>query len=473
MESPSLMVFRTPGQHSILLIKRWTRGMTPWEPWNDCANQIHSSEGKRKTFSTCASHLMAVSIFFGTTVFMYLRPSSSYFSDQDKWASMFYTVVIPMMNPLIYSLRNKEVKEALRKFQQWKILGNFQGCQKRVSLESMLSNILKSRSSPASVSLQQKICYKDMSMANRTTVTKFILLGFPSKPVIQVILFLVFSTMYSMVLLGNIGLMVLIRSNSHLQTPMYFFLSNLSFVDLCYCSVIVPKMLVNFLSERKTISYAGCGLQFYFFCTFADTESFILATMAYDRYVAICNPLLYTVTMSQKVCVMLVLLSYLGGTLSALVHTCFAFRLSFCGPNIINHFFCDLPLLLKLSCSDTTLNELLLYTYGSSVEIISSIIIIISYIFIIISVLKMRCMAARRKTFSTCASHLTSVIIYEGTLLFIYSRPSSWYSPNSDKYISVFYTIVVPVLNPLIYSLRNKDVKDALRKAIESKAIAQ
>ncbi|XP_006036131.2 olfactory receptor 5I1-like [Alligator sinensis] len=310
-----------------------------------------------------------------------------------------------------------------------------------------------------------------MSMANRTTVTKFILLGFPSQPVIQVILFLVFSTMYSMVLLGNIGLMVLIRSNSHLQTPMYFFLSNLSFVDLCYCSVIVPKMLVNFLSERKTISYAGCGLQFYFFCTFADTESFILATMAYDRYVAICNPLLYTVTMSQKVCVMLVLLSYLGGTLSALVHTCFAFRLSFCGPNIINHFFCDLPLLLKLSCSDTTLNELLLYTYGSSVEIISSIIIIISYIFIIISVLKMRSMAARRKTFSTCASHLSSVIIYEGTLLFIYSRPSSWYSPNSDKYISVFYTIVVPVLNPLIYSLRNKDVKDALRKAIEKKLI--
>ncbi|XP_026517113.1 olfactory receptor 5I1-like [Terrapene carolina triunguis] len=313
-----------------------------------------------------------------------------------------------------------------------------------------------------------------MPAANDTTVREFILLGFPSRPSIQVVLFLAFvMALYSMILLGNVGLMVLIRSNPRLHTPMYFFLSNLSFVDLCYSSVIVPKMLANFLLESKAISYTGCGLQFYFFCTFADTESFILATMAYDRYVAICNPLLYTVVMSPRVCVLLVVLSYIGGTLSALVHTCFAFRLSFCGPNIINHFFCDLPLLLKLSCSDTSLNELLLYTYGSSVEIISVIVILISYIFIVISVLRIRSATARHKTFSTCASHLTSVIIYEGTLLFIYSRPSSWYSPNSDKYISVFYTIMIPVLNPLIYSLRNKDVKNALRTAIDTKVLAQ
>ncbi|XP_066496154.1 olfactory receptor 5I1-like [Tiliqua scincoides] len=311
-----------------------------------------------------------------------------------------------------------------------------------------------------------------MPDGNGTTVTYFLLLGFASSPPIQAVLFVVFLVLYSMVLLGNIGLMALIRTSPQLQTPMYFFLSNLSLVDLCYCSVIVPKMLTNFLAETKGISYAGCGLQFYFFCTFADTESFILATMAYDRYVAICNPLLYTVIMSPKVCILLVALAYLGGTLSALVHTCFAFRLSFCGPNVINHFFCDLPLLLKLSCSDTSLNELLLYTYGSSVEIMSSVIIIISYILIVTSVLKIRSVAARRKTFSTCASHLTSVIIYEGTLLFIYSRPSSWYSPTSDKYISIFYTIIIPVLNPLIYSLRNKDVKDALWRTIDTKIVA-
>ncbi|XP_043829259.1 olfactory receptor 5I1 [Dromiciops gliroides] len=304
---------------------------------------------------------------------------------------------------------------------------------------------------------------------NYTLVTEFILLGFPTRPELQVVLFLVFLFMYSMILMGNIGLMMLIRVDPRLQTPMYFFLSNLSFVDLCYSSVIVPKMLVNFLSENKSISYYGCALQFYFFCTFADTESFILAAMAYDRYVAICNPLLYTVVMSRGICVWLIVLSYIGGNLSSLVHTSFAFILTYCDKNIINHFFCDLPPLLKLSCTDTSINELLLSTYGSSVEVICFIIIIISYFFILLSVLKIRSSSGRKKTFSTCASHLTSVAIYQGTLLFIYSRPSYLYSPNTDKVISVFYTIVIPVLNPLIYSLRNKDVKDAARKVLCTK----
>ncbi|XP_068947098.1 olfactory receptor 5I1 [Petaurus breviceps papuanus] len=308
-----------------------------------------------------------------------------------------------------------------------------------------------------------------MLEGNYTLVTEFILLGFPTRPELQVVLFLVFLLMYSMILMGNIGLMMLIRVDPRLHTPMYFFLSNLSFVDLCYSSVIVPKMLLNFLSENKSISFYGCALQFYFFCTFADTESFILAAMAYDRYVAICNPLLYTVVMSRGICVWLIVLSYIGGNLSSLVHTSFAFILTYCDKNIINHFFCDLPPLLKLSCTDTSINELLLSTYGSSVEIICFIIIIISYFFILLSVLKIRSSSGRKKTFSTCASHLTSVAIYQGTLLFIYSRPSSLYSPNTDKVISVFYTIVIPVLNPLIYSLRNKDVKDAAKKVLRIK----
>ncbi|XP_047630161.1 LOW QUALITY PROTEIN: olfactory receptor 5I1-like [Phacochoerus africanus] len=305
---------------------------------------------------------------------------------------------------------------------------------------------------------------------NYTLVTEFILLGFPTPPELQFVLFLLFLTLYSMILMGNIGLMLLIRIDPHLQTPMYFFLSNLSFVDLCYSSVIVPKLLVNFLSENKSISYRGCALQFYFFCMFADTESFVLAAMAYDRYVAICNPLLYTVVMSRGICLWLVVLSYFGGNMSSLVHTSFAFILKYCDKNVINHFFCDLPPLLKLSCTDTSLNELLLSTYGSSVEIICFvIIIIISYFFILPSVLKIRSSSGRKKTFSTCASHLTSVAIYQGTLLFIYSRPSYLYSPNTDKIISVFYTIIIPVLNPLIYSLRNKDVKDAAKKVLRSK----
>jgi olfactory receptor len=272
-----------------------------------------------------------------------------------------------------------------------------------------------------------------------------------------------------MILMGNIGLILLIKIDAHLQTTMYFFLSNLSFIDLCYFSVIVPKMLANFLSENKSISYYGCALQFYFFCTFADTECFVLVVMEYDHYVDICNPLLYTVTMSQGLCIWLIVLSYIGGNMSSLVHTSFAFILKYCDRNVINHFFCDLPPLLKLSCSDTTVNEWLLSTYGSSVEIICFIIIIMSYFFILLSVLRICSTSGRKKTFSTCASHLTSVAIYQGTLLFIYSRPSSLYSPNTDKIISVFYTIIIPVLNPLIYSLRNKDVKDAAWKAIRSK----
>lgn len=307
---------------------------------------------------------------------------------------------------------------------------------------------------------------------NYTLVTEFILLGFPTRPELQIVLFLMFLTLYGMILTGNIGLMILIRTDSHLQTPMYFFLSNLSFADLCYSSVIVPKMLINFLSENKSISYYGCALQFYFFCAFADTESFILAAMAYDRYVAICNPLLYMVVMSRDICIWLIVLSYIGGNLSSLVHTSFAFILKYCDKNVINHFFCDLPPLLKLSCTDTSVNEWLLSTYGSSVEIICFIVIIISYFFILRSVLKIRSSSGRKKTFSTCASHLTSVAIYQGTLLFIYSRPSYLYSPNTDKIISVFYTIIIPVLNPLIYSLRNKDVKDAAKRAVRLKADA-
>nr|XP_003423558.1 olfactory receptor-like protein OLF1 [Loxodonta africana] len=304
---------------------------------------------------------------------------------------------------------------------------------------------------------------------NYTLVIEFILLGFPTHPELQIVLFLVFLMLYGVILMGNIGLIMLIRIDSCLQTPMYFFLSNLSFVDLCYSSVIVPKMLANFLSENKSISYYGCALQFYFSCTFADTESFILAAMAYDRYVAICKLLLYTVVMSRDTCVWLIVLSYIGGNMSSLVHKSFAFILKYCDKNVINHFFCDLPPLLKLSCTDTSVNEWLLSMYGSSVEIICFIIIIISYYFIRLSVLKIRPSSGRKKAFSTCASHLTSVAIYQGTLLFIYSRPSSLYSPNTDKIISVFYTIVIPVLNPLIYSLRNKDVKDAAKKALRSK----
>ncbi|XP_030417669.1 olfactory receptor 1052-like isoform X2 [Gopherus evgoodei] len=264
-------------------------------------------------------------------------------------------------------------------------------------------------------------------------------------------------------------MILVIQINPQLHTPMYFFLSNLSFLDTCYSSTIAPNMLVNFLVEHKAISYSGCIMQYCFFAVFATTEIFLLAAMAYDRYVAICNPLLYTVTMTKKVCLLLVIGSYFWGFVNSLIHTSGLLRLSFCDSNIINHFFCDLTPLLKLSCSNIHMNVMLVFIFGSLFEISTFLIIIVSYILIIVAVLRIHSAEGRHKAFSTCASHLTAVAIFHGTILFMYFRPSSSYSLDTDKMASVFYTVMIPMLNPLIYSLRNKEVKGAVRKMIERK----
>ncbi|XP_032638422.1 olfactory receptor 5J3-like [Chelonoidis abingdonii] len=308
-----------------------------------------------------------------------------------------------------------------------------------------------------------------MAGNNDTAVTRFILIGLTDRPELQVPLFVVFSLIYFITLLGNLGMILVIQINPQLHTPMYFFLSNLSFLDACYSSTIAPNMLVNFLVERKTISYSGCIMQYGFFAVFATTEIFLLAAMAYDRYAAICNPLLYTVTMTKKVCLLLVIGSYFWGFVNSLIHTSGLLRLSFCDSNIINHFFCDLNPLLKLSCSNIHMNVMLVFIFGSLFEISTFLIIIVSYILIIIAVLRIRSAKGRRKAFSTCTSHLTAVAIFHGTILFMYFRPSSSYSLDTDKMASVFYTVMIPMLNPLIYSLRNRKVKCAVRKMIERK----
>ncbi|XP_027702523.1 olfactory receptor 5L1-like [Vombatus ursinus] len=301
---------------------------------------------------------------------------------------------------------------------------------------------------------------------NCTAVTKFVLLGFSDHPELHIFLFLIFLVIYAITVLGNLGMIILIKISPRLHTPMYFFLSHMSFVDLCYSTIIVPKMLVNTLTEDQVISFLGCTVQFYLFCSCVVTEIILLAVMAYDRFVAICNPLLYTTAMSQKRCIQLVCGSYICGTVCSLIHTCFALKISSYRSSIIDHFFCDLPPLLSLSCSDVSINELLLFTVASFNEISTIIIIFISYIFILITILRIRSSEGRRKAFSTCASHLTAIVIFHGTILFIYCRPGSGNTLDSDKVATVFYTVVIPMLNPLIYSLRNKDVKDALRKDV-------
>lgn len=309
-----------------------------------------------------------------------------------------------------------------------------------------------------------------MAPWNQTTVSEFILAGFTDDPLLCISLFVVFLTIYIITLLGNIGMIALIHLDSHLQTPMYFFLSNLSFSDLCYSTVIVPKTLVNFLTEKKSISFTGCATQFYFYAVFASVECLLLAAMAYDRYIAICSPLRYSVLMPRKVCIWLVLASYLVGCINGMIHTNTVFRLPFCGSNIIDHFFCDVPLILKLACSDTMLNHILLFVISSLIGLCSFLIILISYVYILLTIRKISSSEGRKKTFSTCASHLVAVSLFYTTILFIYLKPSSTYSAGQDQVAAVFYTVVIPMVNPLIYSLRNKEVKDALRRIVKRKS---
>ncbi|XP_010631475.1 olfactory receptor 1094 [Fukomys damarensis] len=301
-------------------------------------------------------------------------------------------------------------------------------------------------------------------LGNRTEVTMFILTGFTDDHDLQVFLFSLFLAVYLFTLVGNLGLVSLVITDIWLHKPMYYFLSVLSFLDACYSTVVTPKLLVNFRMKDTTISLPECAIQMLLFVTFGTTECFLLAAMAYDRYVAIYNPLLYSVRMSPGVYVPLITASYVGGIIHATVHTVATFSLSFCGFSEIRHVFCDIPPLLAISCSDTHTNQLLLFYCVGTVEVVSILIVLMSYGFILLAILRMRSAEGRRKVFSTCGSHLTGVSVYHGTILFMYVRPSSSYALEQDMVVSIFYTIVIPMLNPIIYSLRNKDVKGAVRK---------
>ncbi|XP_074852193.1 olfactory receptor 5G25-like [Carettochelys insculpta] len=310
-----------------------------------------------------------------------------------------------------------------------------------------------------------------MAHGNRTGVSVFILLGFPGSRSLQVVLFGMFLLIYTMSLVGNLSMITLIRIETRLHTPMYFFLSNLSLVDITYSSIIAPKALTNFLVEHKVISFAGCVTQFFFHSFAVNSEGLLLAVMAYDRFIAICKPLLYTLIMSQKICVQLVAASYFYASVNAIVHTSSLFSLSFCGPNVIDHFFCDIPPLQKLSCSDTRVGDTVHFVFAAIAALSTVLIILVSYVSIMLAILQIRSNEGRRKAFSTCASHLTAVSLLYGALFFMYLRPSSSNSSDYDKVVSMFYTLVIPMLNPLIYSLRNKEVKDALRRTIYQKII--
>ena len=303
-----------------------------------------------------------------------------------------------------------------------------------------------------------------MDRDNCSSLTEFIFLGISENTENKVTLFTMVLLVYLINLLANLGMITLIRMDLQLHTPMYFFLSHLSFCDLCYSTATSPKMLVDLFAKNKSISFHGCALQFLVFCIFANSEYLLLAVMPCDQYKAISSPLLFAVSMSNRVCSLLVAGVYLVAMADALIHTTLAFRLCFCGSNEINHFFYDLPPLFLLSCSDIQVNELALFLVYGFIELSTISGVLVFYFHIILSVLKIHSVEGRFKAFSTCTSHLTSVTIFQGTIFFMYFRLSSSYSLDQDKMTLLFFTLVIPMLNPLIYSLRNKDVKQALEK---------
>uniref|UniRef100_A0A8V5FKR9 Olfactory receptor n=1 Tax=Melopsittacus undulatus TaxID=13146 RepID=A0A8V5FKR9_MELUD len=302
-------------------------------------------------------------------------------------------------------------------------------------------------------------------MAGNHTQIEFILLGITDRPCAQTPLFVFFLLIYIVTLVGNVGIITLVRVSPSLHTPMYFFLTQFAFVDICYSTVISPRMLADLLSEDKTISFTACMMQFFTFAFFGISECHLLAMMAYDRHVAICQPLLYVTIISSRVCWQLVASSYLFAFLSAIAYTWSVFGGSFCGPNRIDHFFCDEVPVLKLVCSDTHSSETVIFAFLTINEVGTGMVILLSYISIIRTVLRMCSAQSRAKAFHTCASHLMVVSIFFGTGLFMYLQPSSSHR-SLDKVASIFYTAVTPMLNPFIYSLRNKEVKGALIKCV-------
>nr|XP_012305973.2 olfactory receptor 9K2-like [Aotus nancymaae] len=315
----------------------------------------------------------------------------------------------------------------------------------------------------------QKSAMGDKGGDNHSEVTDFILVGIRVRPELQSLLFLLFLIIYGMVLLGNLSMIGIIVTDPRLNAPMYFFLGNLSIIDLSYSTVIVPKAMVNILSQKKTISFAGCVAQLFLYALFMVTEAFVLAAMAYDRFIAICNPLLYSVRMSRSICIQLVAGSYLCGWVSSILQISVTFSMSFCASRVIDHFYCDSNPIEKISCSNVFMNKMVSLSLAVLIILPTIVVIVVSYMYIVSTVLQIRSSEGRKKAFSTCSSHLGVVSLLYGTVSFVYLTPPN--NPELRKVASVCYILFTPMLNPLIYSLRNKDVKDAVKKVLWKKKI--
>ncbi|XP_074056235.1 olfactory receptor 1f45-like [Macrotis lagotis] len=308
-----------------------------------------------------------------------------------------------------------------------------------------------------------------MERENHSRISEFILLGLTHQPEKERLIFFLFLIMYLITVMGNLFIILAIRTDSRLHTPMYFFLMNLSLVDICFTSTTIPKMLINYMSWNKVIFYISCLTQVFFFSWFAGLDSILLASMAYDRYMAICAPLHYSMIMTPRVCVLLGIISWFWPCFNSLIHTIMLTKLSFCGHTEIPHFFCDLNVVIRLACSDTFINDLLIYTMGGLTAVIPFIGILVSYVNIFVAVIRIPSAQGKWKGFSNCGSHLTVVCLFYGTIIGVYFNPNSSHTAQKDTASAIMYTAVTPMMNPFIYSLRNKDMKGALKMLLTRK----
>ncbi|CAH2272525.1 olfactory receptor, partial [Pelobates cultripes] len=411
--------------------------------------RISTKTGQWKAFSTCSSHITVVSIFYGSLIGSYMMPAKGKSLTFGKLISLLYTVMTPMINPIIYSLRTKDIKEDIK-----------------IVLAKVVSfNVRQQDLGKPQEHMTESV--KGMQIINQTTVSEFLLLGFQNLYGFQRFVFFLVFVSFLGTICGNLLIIWLVASVYNLQSPMYFFLTQLSFSDLILTTTIVPNTLYILWDEGGTMSFSGCIIQLYFFACSEGSECFLLSIMAYDRYVAICNPLRYVTLMNHVFCIKLVIVSWLSSFSMVLIETISVTQLQFCGSYIIDHFFCDFIPLRELACSDTHFFEIEVFFLGIPVAVFPLIIIILSYIYIVQAVLRISTNTERGKAFSTCSSHLTVVSIFYGTLIGSYMIPSKGKSLAVSKVVSLLYTVVTPMINPIIYSFRNEDIKDARSSLLE------
>ncbi|KAB1260625.1 Olfactory receptor 6N2 [Camelus dromedarius] len=377
--------------------------------------KLPSAASRAKAFSTCSSHVTVVALFFGSAFIVYVGPPESRPEGADKLIALVYTFLTPFLNPIIYTLRNKE---------------------------------------------------PPMDTHNHSSLAEFVLLGFPSVGRARGWLLVLLLLAYLFTVCGNMLIFLVIRLDAALHTPMYRFVSILSFLELWYTATTIPKMLANLLSDKKTISFSGCLLQTYFFHSLGASECYLLTAMAYDRYLAICRPLHYPAIMTPMLCARMAAGCWTCGFLCPISEVILVSQLPFCGYNEIQHIFCDFPPLLSLACKDTSTNVLVDFAINAFIILVTFLFIMVSYGRIIGAVLKIKTTAGRKKAFSTCASHLTVVLIFFGSIIFMYVRLKKSYSLNLDRTLAVVYSVLTPLVNPVIYSLRNKELIKAIKRTI-------